>query len=86
MFKNVPQYLPVARYHSLICSSVPKDFIINSSCHQMIMSVRHKTERVCGLQCHPESILTPSGDRILKQIIHWASLKYATKIQKISYS
>lgn len=30
MFKNVPQYLPVARYHSLICSNAPKDFVINS--------------------------------------------------------
>lgn len=76
MFQNLPPLLPVARYHSLICNRIPKDFIVNSFVDQMIMSVRYNTDRVCGFQFHPESILTPSGDQILEKIVYWASLKY----------
>nr|AAF82315.1 anthranilate synthase small subunit [Buchnera aphidicola] len=76
MFKGIPQPLSVARYHSLVCDEIPSCFTVNSSIHKMIMSIRHNVEYVCGLQFHPESILTPHGDQILKQIIDWASLKY----------
>lgn len=76
MFEGLPQPLPVARYHSLICNKIPKNFIINSYFHDMIMSVRNNTDHVCGFQFHPESILTTSGAQLLEQIIYWSSLKY----------
>ncbi|AEO08941.1 anthranilate synthase small subunit (plasmid) [Buchnera aphidicola str. Ak (Acyrthosiphon kondoi)] len=79
MFRDIPQPLPVARYHSLICNKIPKNFIINSYFQEMIMSVRNNLDRVCGFQFHPESILTTCGDEILEKIINWASLKYITK-------
>ncbi|MCU4137307.1 anthranilate synthase component II (plasmid) [Buchnera aphidicola (Sitobion avenae)] len=79
MFRDIPQPLPVARYHSLICNKIPKSFIINSYFEKMIMSVRNNLDRVCGFQFHPESILTTCGDQILEKIINWASLKYITK-------
>jgi len=75
MFKDIPQPLPVARYHSLICNRIPKNFVINSFFEEMIMSVRNNIDRVCGFQFHPESILTTSGDQILKNIINWSSCK-----------
>ncbi|BAA95418.1 anthranilate synthase small subunit (plasmid) [Buchnera aphidicola str. APS (Acyrthosiphon pisum)] len=78
MFEGVPQPLPVARYHSLICNKIPEKFVINSYFEKMIMSVRNNCDRVCGFQFHPESILTTHGDQILEKIIHWASLKYIT--------
>ena len=34
------------------------------------MSLRHKTNDVCGIQFHPESILTPNGKQILKNWIY----------------
>ncbi|CAL4326067.1 glutamine amidotransferase-related protein [Buchnera aphidicola] len=76
MFEGLPQPLPVARYHSLICNKIPKKFIINSYFNDMIMSVRNNIDYVCGFQFHPESILTTSGALLLEQIIHWSSLKY----------
>ncbi|QCI21335.1 anthranilate synthase component II (plasmid) [Buchnera aphidicola (Hyperomyzus lactucae)] len=79
MFQDMPQPLPVARYHSLVCNKIPKNFIINSYFNKMIMSVRNNLDRVCGFQFHPESILTTCGDQILKQIISWASLKYSSQ-------
>ncbi|CAI6375799.1 unnamed protein product [Macrosiphum euphorbiae] len=56
MFKGITQPLPVARYHSLVCNKIPKNFIINSYFEKMIMSVRNNLDRVCGFQFHPESI------------------------------
>jgi anthranilate synthase component II len=76
MFEGLPQPLPVARYHSLICNKIPKNFIINSYFNNMIMSVRNNLDYVCGFQFHPESILTTSGALLLEKIIDWASLKY----------
>lgn len=77
MFEGLPQPLPVARYHSLICNKIPKNFIINSYFNDMIMSVRNNLDHVCGFQFHPESILTTSGSLLLEKIINWASLKYS---------
>ncbi|ALD15533.1 anthranilate synthase subunit II (plasmid) [Buchnera aphidicola (Aphis glycines)] len=76
MFEGLPQPLPVARYHSLICNKIPKNFIINSYFNNMIMSVRNNLDYVCGFQFHPESILTVSGALILEQIIKWGEMKY----------
>ncbi|QCI17425.1 anthranilate synthase component II (plasmid) [Buchnera aphidicola (Aphis helianthi)] len=76
MFEGLPQPLPVARYHSLICNKIPKNFIINSYFNNMIMSVRNNLDYVCGFQFHPESILTTSGGLLLEKIINWASMKY----------
>jgi len=69
MFEGLPQPLPVARYHSLICNKIPKNFIINSYFNDMIMSVRNNLDYVCEFQFHPESILTTSGALLLEKII-----------------
>ncbi|KAF0707076.1 anthranilate synthase component II (plasmid) [Buchnera aphidicola (Aphis craccivora)] len=76
MFEGLPQPLPVARYHSLICNKIPKNFIINSYFNNMIMSVRNNLDYVCGFQFHPESILTTSGALLLQKIINWGAMKY----------
>nr|AAF82317.1 anthranilate synthase small subunit [Buchnera aphidicola] len=81
MFKDIPQPLSVASIDSLICNQLPACFIINSSIDNMIMSIRHNADRVCGFQFHPESILTPYGDQILEQIICWSLLKYDSNIK-----
>lgn len=76
MFEDLPQPLPVARYHSLVCNKIPKNFIINSYFNNMIMSVRNNLDHVCGFQFHPESILTTSGSLLLQKIIDWGAMKY----------
>lgn len=75
MFEGLPQPLPVARYHSLICNKIPKNFIINSYFNNMIMSVRNNLDYVCGFQFHPESILTTSGALLLQKIVDWGDRK-----------
>ncbi len=72
MFAGLPNPLPVARYHSLVGSRVPATLTVNATFNDMIMAVRHDTDRVCGFQFHPESILTTLGARLLEQTLAWA--------------
>ncbi|MDU5714676.1 MAG: anthranilate phosphoribosyltransferase [Citrobacter freundii] len=75
MFAGLANPLPVARYHSLVGSNVPAGLTINAHFNGMVMAVRHDTDRVCGFQFHPESILTTQGARLLEQTLAWAQQK-----------
>ncbi|AEI74769.1 Anthranilate synthase component II [Candidatus Moranella endobia PCVAL] len=72
MFAGIPNPLTVARYHSLICSQVPKSLTVNAHYNKMIMAVRNDEDRICGFQFHPESILTTQGANLLNQTLVWA--------------
>jgi len=75
MFVGLSNPLPVARYHSLVGSNTPDELTVNASYNGMVMAVRHETDRVCGFQFHPESILTTQGARLLEQTLAWALAK-----------
>lgn len=72
MFAGLSNPLPVARYHSLIGSSIPDGLTVNATYNGMVMAVRDDARRVCGFQFHPESILTTQGARLLEQTLAWA--------------
>lgn len=72
MFKDLPNPLPVARYHSLKGENIPKTLTVNAMCNNIVMAVRNDQDRVCGFQFHPESILTIQGVKLLEQTIAWA--------------
>ncbi len=72
LYQNVPAHLDVGRYHSWAIdnSSLSEDLIISSTDAQnVIMSISHKSYNICGVQYHPESIMTPNGPKILKNWI-----------------
>jgi anthranilate synthase component 2 len=72
LFSGLNSKINVGRYHSWIVSknNLPEDIEITSIDNDnQIMSIRHKTYDVKGVQFHPESILTPNGKRILKNWI-----------------
>lgn len=70
LFANMPSKIKVARYHSLIVEDLPEDLEILTSAGNEIMGVKHKDYDVYGLQFHPESILTESGDRIIANFVN----------------
>ena len=72
MFSQLPCPLPVARYHSLVGSNIPANLTVNATFNGMVMGVRNDTDRVCGFQFHPESILTTQGAKLLEQTLAWA--------------
>ena len=69
IFKNLPDELEVGRYHSWIVAkeNFPRDLEITAEDESgLIMGLRHKTFDVQGVQFHPESVLTPDGEKMMR--------------------
>lgn len=72
LFQGLENKIAAARYHSLIArrETLPSCLTtIGTDDMGEIMAVKHKDYAVYGLQFHPESILTPNGESILKNFL-----------------
>jgi anthranilate synthase component 2 len=69
LFKDIKPQFEVGRYHSWVVdpAQFPESLTITSVDGEgQIMSIRHKELDVCGVQFHPESVLTPEGKQMIK--------------------
>lgn len=69
VFNDLPQEIEVGRYHSWIVSkeNFPEELEITAEdAKGYIMALRHKTFDVQGVQFHPESVLTPLGEKMMR--------------------
>ncbi len=69
LFEGLPKSFEVGRYHSWIVQKedLPECFEVTSYDNDgFIMSMKHKEYDVQGVQFHPESVLTPLGEKILE--------------------
>ncbi|WP_417870990.1 anthranilate synthase component II [Winogradskyella sp.] len=68
LFKGLDPTFEVGRYHSwVVKNNLPESLEATSFDENgQIMSLRHKTYDVRGVQYHPESVLTPNGKKILE--------------------
>jgi anthranilate synthase component 2 len=69
LFDDLPNEFEVGRYHSWVVSkeNFPEELEITAEDENgMIMGLQHKTFDVQGVQFHPESVLTPRGEDILR--------------------
>jgi anthranilate synthase component II len=69
LFEGLPDRFPVGRYHSWIVSeeNFPAELEITArDDNNYIMALQHKKYDVQGVQFHPESVLTPDGEKILR--------------------
>ena len=69
LFNGLPETFPAGRYHSWIVSkeNFPDELEITAEDENgYIMALQHKTYDVQGVQFHPESVLTPNGEIIMK--------------------
>jgi anthranilate synthase component II len=69
LFDGLPTEIEVGRYHSWIVSDdgFPADLEVTArDDNQYIMALQHKTYDVQGVQFHPESVLTPKGEEIMR--------------------
>ena len=69
LFDGLGKQIEVGRYHSWVVNT--NDFpdvleVTSIDENGQIMSLRHKTYDVRGVQFHPESVLTPNGKKILE--------------------
>lgn len=66
IFRGVENPLQGGRYHSLAVERLAPGLEVAASTQEgVVMSVRHKIHPHCGVQFHPESVLTPSGKKII---------------------
>ena len=68
LFEGLPEPFEVGRYHSLCAEqeSLPDELELTAETERgEIMGVRHKTLPLEGVQFHPESVLTPEGDKLM---------------------
>jgi anthranilate synthase component 2 len=73
LFSGLPSPLAVGRYHSLVATRVPDDLVVRARLGELVMAVEGRSQRLAGIQFHPESILTPQGGILLERVIAWAS-------------
>jgi len=68
VMKNLPTPFTATRYHSLAVEreTVPEELEITSATDSgVVMSLRHRTLPIEGVQFHPESVLTEHGHKML---------------------
>lgn len=74
IFTSLPEQITVGRYHSWVVneSDLPSDLTITAKDESgLIMAMQHKRFDVTGVQFHPESVLTPEGETIIR---NWLTL------------
>jgi len=68
LFAGLPDTIEVGRYHSWIVArdGFPETLEITAEdANGFIMALQHKSYDIQGVQFHPESVLTPDGERIV---------------------
>ena len=69
LFNGIPNGFLAGRYHSWVVD--PNNFpncleVTATDKNGYIMAIRHKTYDILGVQFHPESVLTPDGEQIMR--------------------
>lgn len=79
LFDDMSLPFKAGRYHSLIVEkeSLPKELHIEAENENgLIMAIKHKHYPCYGIQFHPESILTPEGERLLMNFIDLCQVQH----------
>jgi len=71
VFQGVPNPTAVARYHSLVLDArtVPAVLEVSATSRGVVMATRHRSRPVESVQFHPESYLTPAGQRMFQNFL-----------------
>lgn len=72
LFQGMDPEMEVARYHSLALDpdSLPECLkVVAETADGEVMAVEHREYAICGLQFHPESVLTPEGKTVIKNFL-----------------
>ena len=78
LFAGLPNPLRATRYHSLMVdeASLPAELAITARTADGVpMALEHRSRPVFGVQFHPESVLTESGHRLLRNFLTQAGIE-----------
>jgi anthranilate synthase component 2 len=68
-FAGLPSPMKVGRYHSLCTPEPPDRFHVHAALGGMAMAISDREAKQVGVQFHPESVLTPVGQRLLGNVL-----------------
>jgi len=69
LFSGLTETIEVGRYHSWVIANKNLPAVLKVTAtdeNGLIMAIEHESYDVCGVQFHPESVLTPNGEAIIK--------------------
>jgi len=69
LFNGLEDTIEVGRYHSWVVSNKNLPDVLKVTATDdsgLIMAIEHASYDVCGVQFHPESVLTPCGEVVIK--------------------
>lgn len=68
-FAGLPNPIKIGRYHSLCTPNPPPRFRVHAEIDGMAMAISDVEAKQVGVQFHPESVLTPIGQRMLVNVL-----------------
>ena len=83
LFENMPDPFTATRYHSLHVerNSLPDCLEVTAETAEgVVMGLRHRTYPTYGVQFHLESILTESGDQLVRNFLNIAGIPSRARI------
>jgi len=89
LFRSVPSPFQACRYHSLVAErqTIPEALEVTATIDDgTVMAIEHRELPVCGVQFHPEAVLSSHGFQILANFLHWAGLPTNADIEYLSRS
>jgi len=72
LFAGLPSPFEAGRYHSLVVeeAALPPELTVTARTEDgVVMALSHRERPVYGVQFHPESVLTPLGERLLANFV-----------------
>lgn len=75
LYESLPNPFPAGRYHSLAVAAdlLPSELVVSAYTSEgEVMGLRHRSLPAEGVQFHPESVLTPQGERLLRNFLDLA--------------
>ena len=74
VFAGLEQGLQGGRYHSLVATEVPEEFVVSATTtteegSELVMGVRHREYPIEAVQFHPESVLTAVGHDVIRNFL-----------------
>jgi len=69
-FAGLPNPIKIGRYHSLATPNPPARFRVHGTIDGMAMAISDREAKQVGVQFHPESVLSPTGQRMLANVLN----------------